>query len=93
MKNIIEEQADAIPIIRADAIPPPHNRDNLRKRLLQMIVRSEAERRPIQTPANGGSKPAWRSLREVKTTQLNVYDPEDLLSRESTDANLPHRRA
>jgi hypothetical protein len=92
MKNMIEEQADAIPIIRADSVAPPHNRDNLRKRLLQMIVRSEAERRPIQTPANGVSKPAWRGLREVKTTQLNVFDPDDLLGRKSADANSSNRR-
>jgi hypothetical protein len=92
MKNMIEEQVDAIPIIRADSVAPPHNRDNLRKRLLQMIVRSEAERRSIQTPPAGAPKPGWRSLREVKTTQLNVFDPEDLLGRESVEANSSSRR-
>ena len=69
MKNTIEEQADAIPIIRADSIAPPHNRDNLRKRLLQMIVRSEAERRPIQTPGSGAPK-----------TRDRVVETDELIS-------------
>jgi hypothetical protein len=92
MKNTIDEPANAIPIVRADTIAPPHNRDQLRKRLLQMIVRSETERRSLQTTAGGAPKPTRRTLRE-SNAKLNVFDPDDLIGREASDANFPQRRA
>jgi hypothetical protein len=92
MKKTIDDRDDAIPILRTDAQNlSPHNKEQLRKRLLQMIVRSEAERRSIQTPAETATKPRWRSIHE-NSAKLNVFDPDDLIGRESAGES-PQRRA
>ncbi len=69
---------------------PPHDREQLRKRLLQMILKSEAERRASQLPSGRSLK----SLRRLgNTVDLTVFDPEDKIGRELTSGPPPLKRA
>ncbi len=67
---------------------PMHDREQLRRRLLQMILKSESERRAAQLPPTRGSK----RLRADAGAKLNVFDPENLMDREiAADATPPKR--
>jgi hypothetical protein len=91
MKKNISDRKPVIDSAHAPGGPkPPHDREQLRKRLLQMILRNESERRSAQIPSA-------RSLRSNRATEsavdLVVFDPEDLLGREFTSGLSPKKRA
>ncbi len=67
---------------------PPHDREQLRKRLLQMILKSEAERRGIHPL---GPHPV-QSLRTRNDVALAVYDPENLIEREPGTTAIQTKR-
>jgi hypothetical protein len=91
MKKDISDRKPVIDSAHAQGGPkPPHDREQLRKRLLQMILRNESERRSAQIPSG-------RTLRSNRSTEfavdLVVFDPEDLIGRELTSGPAPKKRA
>jgi hypothetical protein len=91
MKKNISDRKPVIDSAHAQGGPqPPHDREQLRKRLLQMILRNESERRSARIPSG-------RSLRSNRATDcavdLVVFDPEDLIGREFISGPVPKKRA
>lgn len=90
------------------AKPAPHDKDQLRRRLLKMILANEAQRRSIRlSPARtaridaivnncsmGQPAGAARSLQTATTTTLAVFDPDDQIGQElDVAAELAEERA
>jgi hypothetical protein len=88
MKTTKSNRSSVIEGSHGPAQKPPHDRDQLRKRLLQMILKSEAERRGIQSPATR----QVQSQRAASGIELAVYDPENMIGRERA-AVSPSKRA
>jgi hypothetical protein len=57
-----------------------HDRDQLRLRLLKMILQNEAQRRANE-PVSGRFKAAASAV-SLAATNLAVFDPEDLIGKE-----------
>jgi hypothetical protein len=76
------------------AKPAPHDKEQLRRRLLRMILANEAQRRSIRlSPARTAridaivnncsiGRPAGAALQTVNTTTLAVFDPDDQIGQE-----------
>ena len=76
------------------AKPAPHDKDQLRRRLLQMILANEAQRRSIRlSPARTAridaivnncsiGRPASAALQTSNATTLAVFDPDDQIGQE-----------
>jgi hypothetical protein len=67
-----------------------HNREQLRRRLLKMILQNEAQRRSTTITAgrmrsSGGSGHA--------AAKLSVFDPEDIIGKELAASDLPQKPA
>jgi hypothetical protein len=62
----------------------PHDREQLRRRLLKMILHNEAQRRNVG--------PARRDSANSRI-ELAVFDPEDRIGQEMIAASTPNKRA
>ena len=62
----------------------PHNREQLRRRLLKMILQNEAQRRSLHTVV--------RDLPEA-AAKLAVFDPDDFIGRELAVSPTPQKPA
>jgi hypothetical protein len=90
MKKINHERKSVIDPAHPPGIGSTHDREQLRKRLLQMILKSESERRSMHTPGGRAAKQNHSAQAKV---ELSVFDPEDLLSRELLADSSPQKRA
>jgi hypothetical protein len=93
MKRSPDERTSKIdPAHVESAGNPPHDKNELRRRLLKMILKSEAARR---SRAIGGRPPVIRAP-DVSTeihSDLTIYDPDALLEKEFVADRGPPKRA
>jgi hypothetical protein len=61
----------------------PHNRDQLRRKLLKMILQNESQRRGLI------SKPSTSEA----AADLSVFDPDDRIGQELVSASTPNKSA
>jgi hypothetical protein len=93
MKRTDDQRTTKIDSAHADsAANMPHDRSELRRQLLKMILKNEAERR---ARAVGAQRPKVLKLdRSVETPpDLAVYDPDALLEKEFAADHGPQKRA
>ncbi|HEY2883141.1 MAG TPA: hypothetical protein VGJ15_11925 [Pirellulales bacterium] len=68
----------------------PHDREQLRRRLLKMILQNEAQRRGVMLPSritSGAGAPQGSSA------DLVVFDPDDRIGQEAAAGSTPPKRA
>ena len=82
------ERKTTIDLAHATVEGKTHDRDQLRRRLLKMILQNEAQRRSselasgrVKTRAGGSAK------------NLAVFDPEDFIGKELAGSNTPQKPA
>jgi hypothetical protein len=91
MKRTDDKHTTKIDSAHADAHNLPHDRNELRRRLLKMILKSEAERR---ARAVGARRPKAVARNDRATLpDLTVYDPDALLEKEFVADHGPQKRA
>ncbi len=93
MKRTDDERTTKIDSAHADsAANMPHDRNELRRRLLKMILKNEAERR---ARAVGAHRPKVLKRDSLTATQpdLTVYDPDALLEKDFAADHGPQKRA
>jgi hypothetical protein len=72
-------------------VKQPHDRDQLRRRLLKMILQNESQRRASEIKT-GRVKAAPAGALGL-TRNLAVFDPEDLIGKELAASNTPQKPA
>jgi hypothetical protein len=93
MKRTNDKHTTKIDSAHADSAGNmPHDRNELRRRLLKMILKSEAERR---ARAVGSRRPMAVKHDGATETQpdLTIYDPDALLEKEFVADHGPQKRA
>jgi hypothetical protein len=68
-----------------------HDRDQLRRRLLKMILQNEAQRRSTEPTA--GRTRAASSSSSNSAKNLAVFDPEDFIGKELAESNNEQKPA
>jgi hypothetical protein len=68
-----------------------HDRDQLRRRLLKMILQNEAQRRSTE-PAGGRARSA-SAISPSSAKNLAVFDPEDFIGKELAESNNEQKPA
>jgi hypothetical protein len=69
----------------------PHDRDQLRRRLLKMILQNEAQRRSAELTTGRAQASSAGSVDSA--SNLAVFDPEDFIGKELAAGNTPQKPA
>ena len=73
--------------------PSSHDKDQLRRRLLQMILKSEAERRARDLTSKRSSSRAKPRPTISTVMRLAVFDPDEQMDANFTTGQTPTKRA
>jgi hypothetical protein len=82
------ERKNTIDLAHATAEGKTHNRDQLRHRLLKMILQNEAQRRSSELTSGRAKARASGSAKN-----LAVFDPEDFIGKELAGSNTQQKPA
>ncbi|HTQ37402.1 MAG TPA: hypothetical protein VMJ32_00125 [Pirellulales bacterium] len=92
MKRQPPDRKTAIDPAHADGeLKLPHDREQLRRRLLKMILQNEAQRRSVEGRSRLSTRGAKSSL--SSTVNLAVFDPEDFIGKEQAANDTPQKPA
>jgi hypothetical protein len=69
----------------------PHNREQLRRRLLKMILQNEAQRRSVEINLRRSTSSAHGS--HEATANLVVFDPDDFIGQEQAASESSQKQA
>jgi hypothetical protein len=71
---------------------PPHHREQLRRRLLKMILQNEAQRRSLEHPTRRSTGSTGGGAGDP-AADLAVFDPEDFIGKELAASHTPQKPA
>jgi hypothetical protein len=73
-------------------IKMPHDREQLRRRLLKMILQNEAQRRSIDGRSRASAGVAGKGSPRP-AANLAVFDPEDFIGQQQAAYDIPQKPA